>query len=399
MSISIPPGKKSLRTGCWIRIKICYIASPSIHTNRWVRYFADNGHEVHLITSVRTYEGNIGNTTLHYLRRIGPRTRVINYFLNSLPLMLQFKRLLKDINPDIVHAQSIMDATLLGAASGFHPFVVTVWGSDVLTAPQDSKISKWMVKYVLKRADLVTCDAEHIQEPLRQMGLVPQKIKLIYFGTDTRKFRPEPRDKSLREELKVYDSPVIISLRRLEPLYDVQSLIQAVPAVLREVPQAKFLIAESGSQETKLKELVNSLAVSDSVSFVGRLNENELPRYLASADIYVSTSLSDAGLAASTAEAMACGLPVIITDFGDNRKWVEDGKNGFIIPLKDPQALASKIVFLLQNRETRQKFGQASRKIIEERNNREKEMAKMAELYRELVEKKEKMGKRQGQEE
>jgi len=302
-------------------------------------------------------------------------------------MLLQFKRLVKNINPNIIHAHYITEIALLGAASGFHPFIVTPWGSDVLVAPKRSMMSRWIVKYVLKRADLITCDAEHIKEPLTKLGADPQKIKLIYFGTDTRKFNPEQRDERLRKELGILDSPTIISLRRLEPICDVESLITAVPLVLKEVPRAKFLIVDKGSQEEGLKQLAKSLGVSGSVKFVGRIPEDELPRYIASADIHVSTSLSDAGLAASTAEAMACGLPVIVTDFGDNRKWVQDGVNGFIIPLRAPQALAAKIIHLLKDEETRKRFGSMNREIIIERNNWEKEMSKMGKLYEGVIEK------------
>ena len=367
-------------------MKICYIASPSIHTTRWIKYFADSGHEVHLITTAKP-SGNIGNVKLHLLKRIGPRMRVGNYLINSVPMMLQFKRTLKNINPSILHAHYIMETTLLGAISGFQPFIVTAWGSDVLIAPQESRISRWIVKYVLRRANLITCDAEHIKKPLTQLGADPEKIKIVHFGTDTRKFNPEQRDKRLREELGIQDSLAIISLRRFEPIYDVGSLIAAIPLVLKEVPKVKILLVEKGSQEAELKELAESLGVSDRVKFVGWIPEDELPRYLASADIYVSTSLSDAGLAASTAEAMACGLPVILTDFGDNRKWVEDGVNGFIIPLKAPEALAAKIIHLLKDEETRKRFGSINREIIMERNNWEKEMGRMDKLYQELIEK------------
>lgn len=365
-------------------MKICYIASPSVHTNRWVKYFVNKGHEVHLITSVEP-SGSIENVRLHLLKRIGPRLRVVNFLINSVPMLIQFKRLVRNIKPDIIHGYQIMDTTLLGAASGFHPFVVTPWGSDVLIIPQKSKMSRRLIQYVLKRADLIAGDAEHIRKPLAKLGADPQKIRVIYWGVEIQKFNPEQKDERLREELGIFNSPTIISLRRFEPIYDVETLINAVPLVLKEVPEAKFLLVEKGSQEEKLKQLAKSLGISDNVKFVGWVPEDELPRYLTLADIYVSTSLSDAGLASSTAEAMACGLPVVITNFGDNRKWVQDDVNGYIIPLRSPQALASRIIHLIQNKDIREKFGQINRQIIEERNNWEQEMRKMEKLYQELV--------------
>ncbi|MFC2059683.1 glycosyltransferase family 4 protein [Chloroflexota bacterium] len=367
-------------------MRICYLASPSIHTHRWIKYFADNGHEVHLITSAKPSADILGNVKLHVLSRVGPQTRIVNYLINSVPMVIQFRKMIKDINPDILHAHCIMETTLLGTTSGFHPLVITTWGSDVLIAPQQSKASRWLAEYVLKRADLITCDAEHIKEPLAKLGADPKKINLIYHGVDTRKFNPGRRDERFVKELGIVGSPTVISLRRFEPIYNVETLITAIPMVLRDVPGAKFLLVEKGSQENKLKDLAQSLGVSDSVKFVGWVPEDELPRYLASADVYVSTSLSDAGLAASTAEAMACGLPVVITDFGDNRKWVEDGVNGFIIPLKAPEVLAAKIVQLLRDEATRKRFGGINQQIIMARNNWEVEMEKMGKLYQELVE-------------
>jgi len=365
-------------------MRICYIGSTGIHTRRWVEYFAGAGHEVHLVTSEQEPELDIENVTLHVLKRFGPKTRAINYLINTLPLLRQFKRLIKKIVPDIVHAHYIMETAFLGALSDFHPFVVTAWGSDVLVTPRESRMARLIAKYVLKRADLVTCDAEHIQKPLIQLGAAPQKIKLIYFGVDTKKFKPRQKDEKLAKELGILNSPTVISLRHLEPLYDIETLLASVPLVLEEVPEAKFVLLGRGSLETKLKELSQSLGVSDSVRFVGQVPADEVPQYLTSADICISTALSDAG-PGGIIEAMACELPVITTDFGDNRRWVEDGMNGYIIPLRSPRGLASRIVQLIRNPDVRQKFGRINRQIIAERNNWEIEMGKMEKLYEKLI--------------
>jgi glycosyltransferase involved in cell wall biosynthesis len=156
--------------------------------------------------------------------------------------------------------------------------------------------------------------------------------------------------------------------------------------VLKEIPESKFVIAGEGLEQRRLKDLAESLDISNSVKFVGFIPNDELPEYLNTMDVYVSTSLSDAGIAASTAEAMACGLPVIVTDVADNIDWVEDGDNGFVIPVKNPKVLAEKIIYLLKNENIRKKFGKSGRKIIEERNNYYKEMEKMENIYEKLME-------------
>jgi glycosyltransferase involved in cell wall biosynthesis len=174
-------------------------------------------------------------------------------------------------------------------------------------------------------------------------------------------------------------------LRTLEPIYDVETLILGIPYILKDVPEAKFIIAGRGPEEGKLRHLAKSLGVMESISFVGYIPSEEIPQYLESSDIYVSTSLSDAGIAASTAEAMASGLPVIITNSGENRLWVQDGESGFLIPVKNPQILAERIVTLLKREDLRIKFGEGGRKVIKEKNNYYVEMAKMETIYKELA--------------
>jgi glycosyltransferase involved in cell wall biosynthesis len=224
-----------------------------------------------------------------------------------------------------------------------------------------------------------------MQGVMKRLGVSSEKISLIHFGIDTKKFSPMQKNEKLKARLGINDSPTVVSLRNLNLLYDVESLIKSAPLVLKEIPKTKFIIAGKGSEEEKLRELTKSLGIADNVKFIGFIPNDELPQYLNTMDVYVSTSLSDAGIAASTAEAMACGLPVIVTDVADNKKWVEDGVNGFVIQMKDPKSLAEKIIYLLKNEDIRKQFGKVSRKIIEERNDYYKEMGKMEDLYEQLV--------------
>jgi glycosyltransferase involved in cell wall biosynthesis len=155
--------------------------------------------------------------------------------------------------------------------------------------------------------------------------------------------------------------------------------------VLSEIPDAKFIIAGTGPGEMDLKELASQLKVEKNIIFTGSLGADDIPKYLASADLYVSTSLSDSGLAASTGEAMACGLPVIVTDVGGNDEWINDGESGYIIPVKSPEILAEKIIALFKNQELMDSFGNLNRKIIEERQDYYKEMEKMEQICLKLI--------------
>ena len=365
-------------------MKICYVADgASIHTQRWVNYFAGKGHEIHLVCW-KLMPGYDENIHIHSLTKIAPKLWAVSKYLSALLWVFQTRRLINKIKPDIVHGHFITVYGFLAAFSGFHPLVVSAWGSDVLIHPKRNFFLKAIVRYALKKADKITCEGQNMGEALIELGREPEKIIYVLWAADTEKFSPQQRSVKLRRELGILDSPTVMSTKNLEPIYDIDSLIKSIPLVLKEIPEAKFIIAGRGSQEVKLKELAKSLGLSDSVGFVGWIPSDQLPKYVASADIYVCTSLSDGGFALSTKEAMACGLPVIITDFGDNRKWVEDGINGFIVPLKDPKVLAEKIMYLLRNEAVRIEFGKRGRKIIEERNDYYKEMEKMDNIYNEL---------------
>jgi glycosyltransferase involved in cell wall biosynthesis len=366
-------------------VRICYLAdASSVHTHRWVKYFAERGHEVHVVSFENA---QIEGTKVHFLK-LPVHVKNATFPLKVALSILKIRPRIKRINPDILHGHFVTNYGFFGALCSFNPFVITAWGSDVLIVPEArliSMVKEPIAKYALKKADLITCDAEHVKNAMRILGVAPEKITLIYFGVDTRKFGPGEKSEELRAKLGIYDSPTVISLRNLEPLYDIETLIRSLPLVLKEVPESQFVIAGKGSEEEKLRELAESLGVTDNVKFIGFIQNDELPKYLNTVDVYVSTSLSDAGIAASTAEAMACELPVIVTDVADNKKWVEEGVSGFVVPVGDPKSLAEKIIYLLRNEDVRKKFGKINRRIIEEKNDYYTEMEKMEEIYKEVI--------------
>ena len=370
-------------------MKICFVANAeSIHTERWVRFFINKGHEVHLISHKgRKIEGVI----FHKLSTIG-NSKITTERIRFVDLLtfciraIQTRRIIRKLKPDIVHAHNVILSGFYASISKFHPIIITAWGTDVLIAPKVSVLLKKIAKYVLKNADVITCDGLNTKEAMVKLDVGADKIKIIYFGIDTKKNNPVQRDAGIRERLNIGNSPMLISLRSFYPVYNIESLIQAIPIVLMEVPDARFVLAGTGPEENSLKDLVTLLNIADKVIFTGSLSGDEIPKYLASADLYVSTSLSDSGLAASTGEAMACGLSVIVTDVGGNREWIEEGKGGYIVPVKNPQSLAEKIIFLFKNKDLNKEFGEINRKIIEERQDYYKEMEKMEHICSDLIE-------------
>jgi len=365
-------------------MRICYIADAgSIHTQKWVNYFAQRGYEVHLISSrgnSSEFEPGVG---LHLLTTIAPRLWSVSKYLNGLLWPVQARRLIRKIKPDIVDAHYITVNGYLGIASGFHPLILTAWGSDVLLDPKQNWLWKILTKYALNKTEVVICDSQVVHKELLKLGVSPGKIKMIYNGVDTQQFSRQQANEGLKRKLGILEAPSIIYIRSLKPVYNVEMLIRAIPLVLRQFPEARFIIGGDGEQKEYLQDLAKSLGISDSTRFIGWIPHNELPEYLASADVYVSTSLSDS-TSLSLQEAMACELAPVVTDLPANREWITDGESGFIVPINDIQALADRITYLLNNNEVRESFGKRGREVIKERAEYEREMEKMEEIYQGL---------------
>ena len=365
-------------------MRLCFIGSAdSPHVVRWIKYFVDKGHDVSLITLSGVIELPFKGVQVINLEShdfMNPKN-----IIKVLILIKKLKKIVNELNPDLIHIHQISSLAYVAPFLNFHPYILSAWGSDILIKPNKSKIFSFLASNSIKNADLLHCDGVKTWQALEKLGAPSDKIARIYFGVDADNFNPKKRSMEFRKRIGVGQSPVIISTRGLSPIYDIATLIHAIPKVIKEIPDAKFIIGSSGPLKEELEKLANKLMVSGNVIFTGRISDEDFPRYVASSDIYVSTSLSDAGLASSTGEAMACGLPVIVTEDPDNRNWIEDGVNGFVIPIKQPDILADRIIELIKNENLRKEFGRLNREIIVERNNYNTEMGRMEKVYIRLV--------------
>jgi len=371
---------------------ILYLAPmDSIHSRRWVRYFADHGYAVHVLYFDNTPAADLAafpDIVFHQVPLQADKPGFVNYVRFGLQLLRRssaVRQIIRSVDPDLIHVHFIDFRAYLASRLAY-PLMLTAWGSDVLVLPKRNAVFRYLLTSSLSAASVITCDADHMKEAIVRFGVPAEKVNIVYFGTDLTKFNPARRDPAIRAELGFPgDAKLVISLRTLRPVYDIPTFIQAIPTVRAQAPEARFVIVGGGPERENLERLTRELGVTDVVRFTGRLSDEDLQRYTASADLYVSTSLSDGGLAASTAEAMACEIPVVISDFGNNADWVERGSGGLLFPLQDDQALAKQIVHLLKNPGAAARIARRGREIIDERNNWHKEMQKIDRMYRELM--------------
>lgn len=359
-------------------MRIAYLSiGGHIHTERWLSYFVEKGHDVHLLT---VQPAPIDGVRVHDIRT-GLPFKPLHYAV----ALGKVKRILRDIEPDLLHTHFLTGYGYWGAFSGFRPFIMTVWGDDVYLTPHQSFLKGWLARRVLTRADLVTGDSRDILDHAVLMGADPDVCHVVLWGVDLTSFRPEaPTD--VRERLGIpEDAPVVLSIRSFtQPYYNIDVIVGTIPAVHAARPDAHYIFAGNEGDDDAFRELAGSLGIDERAHFVGRIPHEELPAYMVASDVFVSVPSVDA-TAVSLLEAMACGSAVIVSGLASSLEWVEDGRSGVVVPAEDGQALTDAILRVAGSPELRSQLGAAASATIRERADHLKHMARMEELSAELV--------------
>lgn len=349
-------------------------SSESIHSFKWISYFEKIGYEICWVS-------------LHPKRPVRPFSARFEYInpprniLSWIKAARELRAVIKDFKPDVLHTHSAGTYGLLSLLTGFNNKIITVWGSDILLNSKKPLLSL-VTKKILNAHSLITTDAHHMMHEMSKFGISNAKIEIINFGVDVEKFRPKfANTETVQKKYSLHGSHRIISTRNFEKIYDVATLIRASKIVLKKFPEAQFYLGGRGAEKDALESIINKMGLEKSVHFLGFINNDELPDLLSQMDLYVSTSLSDAGIAASTAEAMSCGVIPVITDVFDNSEWVIEGENGYLFNRGSAENLALKILQVLSlDLTSLKKMKQSARQKIMHKNNYEVEMKKMQKL-------------------
>ena len=305
-----------------------------------------------------------------------PYLRMILYYTTGFFLTLY--AVLKN-RCDLIHAHWAIPTGLIGAWVGTllkKPLIVTIHGSDLRMALERSGFLRKIFIFVCKIATYLNCVSGGQKKDLEQLGIRDKKISIIPMGVDDA-FLEMGKNRKMGLEKRPL---TILSNRNLLPIYNVSLLIRAIPIVLKEEPNTKFLIAGDGSEKENLKSEVENLNLGSSVRFLGGISHNEMPNLLAQSDIYVSTSPYD-GTSVSLLEALASGIFPVVTDIPSNREWIADGENGFLVPKEDEDLLAKKVVEAIRDYSLLGKAYEKNRKIIEQKAYWNKNIKKITELY------------------
>ena len=227
------------------------------------------------------------------------------------------------------------------------------------------KFYRALYKRILVSADVVVSTSTHLIDDVEKyIGTIDKsKVVFVKMGINTSRFKPLNIERNKHE---------ILYVGRIRKIKGIEDIIQALPTVIKSIPDTKFRIIGNIHEKNHfydLKNLVLNLHCEKNVEFVGPIPHDQLVQHYNSVSILVITPRSGEGHTNVINEAMACELPVIATPVGSIPELIEDGKNGFIIQPYQSKILAERIILLLKNKELQTKIGKEARKTVENNGN------------------------------
>jgi len=334
----------------------------------WIDYFIQQGDEVHLASTYQckpeldlaslhilpTAFSRIGGTSS--IGRHGKRGSLIKRFLSTgartkirqrvIPLTLPraakaLRRIFEDIQPDLLHALRIPYEGMLAALADPHvPMIISVWGNDFTLQASATRLMSDYTRKAVRRTDALMADCERDIRLAHQWGFPERPIIMLPGGGGVQLDIFFPPDEPVSKL-------VVINPRGLRAYIRNDTFFQAIPHVLDEHPEARFLCAAMHG-ESQAERWVADLEIGYAVTLLPRLDRQEIADLFRQGAVVVSPSEHD-GTPNSLIEAMACGCFPVAGNIESVREWIRPGENGLLVDPTDPPALAKAILTALED--------------------------------------------------
>lgn len=291
--------------------------------------------------------------------------------------VLDFRRLIRRIKPDLIHAGPLQTCAFIAVLSGFRPILAMSWGFDLMDDVHKSKWMEWITRYTLKRSTFFTSDANVTRDKAVGYGMRPDHTVVFPWGVDLSHFAPDSGARPPR-------AFTVFCNRSWEPRYGVDVLARAFVKVARQDSSVELLLLGGGSQGQVIRQILQSGGVLDRVSMPGQVTQKDLPRWYHMADLYISPSHVD-GSSVSLMEALACGLPSLVSDIPANREWVTENGNGWLFPDGNADVLAAKILAAIAQRQDLPEVSRAARESAEVRADWNKNFTQLLVAYEQAI--------------
>ena len=349
------------------------------HDYRFLKSISEGGHEVFFVQlegNQRQVESRPVPENVNMVIWKGGREPF--RWGNLAKLTFDFRRLVKEVKPDLIHAGPIQTCAFIAVLSGFRPILTMSWGFDLMDDVHKNKWWGWVTRYTLKRSTFFTSDANVTKDKAVVYGMNSEKTVVFPWGVDLEHF-------SLSTVHRPPSTFTLFCNRSWESRYGIDVLARAFVKVAQQNENVDLILLNGGSQGAHIRQILQSGGVLDRVTFGGQVSQTDLPNWYHMADIYISPSHVD-GSSVSLMEALACGLPCLVSDIPANKEWVIENENGWLFRDGDANHLAENILAAISQRENLPGIGRASRWSAEMRADWKKNAEVLMNVYRSLGE-------------
>ena len=366
-------------------LHIAYLGDAnSIHFRLWVSYMAARGDRVTLLIADGK-EIAPGLPESIAIERFAPFTSRRFRPLGVLVARRSLRRVIARVKPDVLNAHYLTVHGYHAWMSGFHPYVTTLWGSDVFITPKTSRLAALVARITLRASDMVMVNSEAIRRGAIAIGARPESIEMIQFGVNLSRFGPGPAPAELRARLGLEGRRVVFSPRNITPLYRHQVVVEAVAKL---PPDVSVIFSRHRAQEAEVAAIerrVEALGLADRVVIVPSIAHDEILDFYRLSDVVVSIPASDS-TPVTVLEALACEKQVVAGDLPSIREWLYDLDPEALVPIDDVDATAAALARALnRGPEERAEVGRRARAIVEARADQAKSLANVESLYRRLA--------------
>jgi glycosyltransferase involved in cell wall biosynthesis len=380
---------------------ICVIGhARSAHVAARASCFSKMGHEVHLVTEERSAGGIPGvaehtpgldaSTGGNFARSmLAPVLKALGIAPRAFFQLVGLVQFLRRRRPDIVHVHFAHGkyawfAGLIGA----RPLVVSVMGADILFDEQGTHtaLSRWMTLELLRQADYITSKSHYLTAVLDRLGGFGEKAERIVWGVSLREFRRKDASRWRARFGLTEKHRVILSPRILQPLYRIHLLVEAMPLIVRDIPEAVILVTEylpDATYQAQIMERVRSLGMESHVIFCGEVKQEDMPELYSLAEISAAVPSSD-GLPQTLLEAMACGTPTLLSKLPRYEEIVQHEYSAYFVDAT-PEAIAAGVIRLLRDPDLLARIARNGLEVVAREADSEREIGRVLRRYRALV--------------
>lgn len=336
------------------------------------------------------------------------RSEKVNQWIAKIPIINQLavihklsqrlEEIIPQIKPDILHAHSpaLNGVAAVKAGKKYNIPVVyecrAFWEDAAVdhgTTSENSwryKITRGLESYVFRQADAITTICNGLRTDIMNRGIAKEKITVIPNAVNINKFTFGAEAKlSLQQELGLKDKTVLGFIGSFYAYEGIPLLLEALPEILKEKPEARLLLVGGGPQEQIIKEKTKQLGLEKQVVFTGRVAHDQVQDYYDLVDIFVyprlKMRLTDLVTPLKPLEAMAQGRLVIASDVGGHKELIVDKENGVLFKANNVTSLATRVLGLLADSQKWESMRLAGKKYVEEERNWVRSVNKYEQIY------------------